>query len=212
MRTNVYIDGFNLYYRAVKGTSNKWLDVSRLCQRLIPRDNINRIRYFTANALPRPNDTGIPARQQVYIRALKTIPNLSVHLGQFKRRPRTGRLIQPPGGSLPNIVQIEDFEEKGTDVNLATYLLVDGYEGDYEQALVISNDSDLALPIEMVKNKLGLQIVVVNPNRDSKNFMPVELSRAASSTRRIRESALQACQFPTLMNDASGSFRRPARW
>jgi hypothetical protein len=41
---------------------------------------------------------------------------------------------------------VHDTEEKGTDVNLATYLLVDGYEGDYEQALVMSNDADLALP------------------------------------------------------------------
>ena len=26
MRTSIYIDGFNLYYGAVKGTPYKWLD------------------------------------------------------------------------------------------------------------------------------------------------------------------------------------------
>ena len=30
MKTNVYIDGLNLYYRAVQGTPYKWLDIVTL--------------------------------------------------------------------------------------------------------------------------------------------------------------------------------------
>lgn len=39
-RVNVYIDGFNLYYGALKRTPYKWLDVSKLCQALLPTDTI----------------------------------------------------------------------------------------------------------------------------------------------------------------------------
>ena len=37
IRTNVYIDGFNLYYRALRRTPYRWLDVRRLAQLLLPQ-------------------------------------------------------------------------------------------------------------------------------------------------------------------------------
>ena len=82
MVTNVYIDGFNLYYGSLKGTPYKWLDLAALSSVLLPRDNINRIRYFTAQVSARPHDPQQPARQQTYLRALQTIPGLSIDLGQ----------------------------------------------------------------------------------------------------------------------------------
>jgi uncharacterized LabA/DUF88 family protein len=211
MKTNFYVDGFNLYYRAVRSTPYKWLDLLCVAQRLAPRHAVNRIRYFTANAHPLANDPDIPVRQEMYIRALETVPDLSVHRGQFKRRQRRGPLRSTIAG-LPNYVDIEVYEEKGTDVNLATHLLVDAYEGDCEQAIVVSNDSDLALPITMVRSRLGLPIGVVNPNRDPKAITPAELSTAATFTRHLRESTLRACQFPTTLSDAKGRFTKPSSW
>ena len=79
MTTNVYIDGFNLYYGAMKGTSNKWLDLEALCHRLLPSDEIKRIRYFTAKVSARPGDPQQPQRQQTYLRALESLPTVSVH-------------------------------------------------------------------------------------------------------------------------------------
>ena len=73
MATIVYIDGFNLYYGAVKGTANKWLDLEVLCRRLLPKDNLVKIRYFTALVAIRPSDPQQPARQQAYLRALATL-------------------------------------------------------------------------------------------------------------------------------------------
>jgi len=86
MRTNVYIDGFNLYYRSVKDTPYKWLDISKFCQALLPAHEIHRIRYFTALVHARPNDPQAPQRQQIYLRALRTIPNLTMEFGQFRSR------------------------------------------------------------------------------------------------------------------------------
>ena len=43
-----YIDGFNLYYRAVKGTPYKWLNLRQMCEMLFPEYIVERIKYFTA--------------------------------------------------------------------------------------------------------------------------------------------------------------------
>jgi len=40
IRAYVYIDGFNFYYGAVRETPYKWLDFNRMCQLLLPRDEI----------------------------------------------------------------------------------------------------------------------------------------------------------------------------
>ena len=83
MRTNFYVDGFNLYYSCLKGTSYKWLDIDALCRKAFPHNAINRIRYFTAIVKPLPWDLNAPQRQAAYLRALATIPNLSIHYGTF---------------------------------------------------------------------------------------------------------------------------------
>lgn len=211
MKTNVYIDGFNLYYRAVRGTPYKWLDLAALSNALIPRHTLHRIRYFTADAQARPNDLTIPVRQQTYLRALQTIPNLTIHKGQFKQRQIERPLVFPITGRPRNVL-VHHMEEKGSDVNLATFLLIDGYEDDYEQALVISNDSDLALPIAMVREKLDKPVGVVNPNRDEDEGTPMELKKAAAFMRQIRTTTLKKCQFPTTLHDSKGLIRKPAGW
>jgi hypothetical protein len=70
LRTNVYVDGFNLYYGCLKGTPYKWLDLDALCRRLLPKHELGRIRYFTAIIAARPHDPSGPARQRAYLRAL----------------------------------------------------------------------------------------------------------------------------------------------
>lgn len=159
----------------------------------------------------RPSDPQAPQRQQVYLRALRTIPNLTVTYGQFRPRTKRRPLAQPIQGVGPT-VEILDTEEKGSDVNLATYLLVDGYDGDFEQAIVISNDSDLALPIRLVRDNLRLPIGVINPNLDAKASMPKELSDAATFTRRLRKKTLSECQFPQTIIDSVGTITKPSTW
>ena len=213
MITNVYIDGFNLYYRAIKPNPQyKWLDLAKLSQALLPSHQINRIRYFTAVVDQRPGDPQQQIRQQSYLRALRTIPNLDIHYGQFKTRNQWRPLARPVE-DFNGLVFVRNTEEKGTDVNLATYLIMDGYDGEYEQALVISNDSDLALPVRMVRDKLSLPIGVVNPNPEAKrDYTPVELREAATFLRRVRRNALRNSQFPDSLSDGAGTFHKPAAW
>lgn len=101
-----------------------------------------------------------------------------------------------------------NIEEKGSDVNLATHLLIDGFESDYEMAVVIYNDSDLKLPIEMTRTRLGKDVGVFDPSR-RRSF---ELYRAASWYRPLRRGPLSASLFPDTLSDAHGDFTKPASW
>jgi hypothetical protein len=99
LKTHVYVDGFNLYYGAVRRTPWRWLDIHKLCSLLLPRNRIERIRYFTALVQNSRSDPTKAQRQQALVRALETLPNLSVHYGRSCRvmcgcllssRPRRG--------------------------------------------------------------------------------------------------------------------------
>lgn len=79
MKTNVYVDAFNLYYGCLKGTPYRWLDIAELCRQELPANTLNRIRCFTARVSARPGDPDQPIRQQTYFRALLTIPRLTIH-------------------------------------------------------------------------------------------------------------------------------------
>lgn len=173
MKTNVYIDGFNLYYGALKGTRYKWLDLSSLCDRLFPRNQISRIRYFTAIVDARPPDSQQPVRQQTYLRALHTIPNLSVHLGIFRTRPVRMTLVHPPR-SGSKTAEVWKTEEKGSDVNLASYLLLDAFRRDCDVAVVFSNDADLREPIAIAKDELGIRVGVVNPHPPARRSLDLQ--------------------------------------
>jgi uncharacterized LabA/DUF88 family protein len=206
LRANVYIDGFNLYY-ALKPTCYKWLDVDLLCRLLLPKHSVQRIRYFTARVEARPGDSGQRQRQDVYLRALATIPHLSVHLGTFLSHPVPAIRADSPVGK-PRFVSVIKTEEKGSDVNLATHLLLDGFRGDYDVAAVISNDSDLTEPVRAVRDELKLPIGVLCPH-DNPSY---QLRTAATFWREIRTATLAKAQFSDTLTDARGEFHKPERW
>jgi uncharacterized LabA/DUF88 family protein len=207
LATNVYVDAFNLYYGCLKGTPYRWLDLGALCARLLPNERIHRIRYFTTRVIARPDNPGAARRQQVYLRALATVPRLSLHYGHHLSHVARMPLANPhPGG--PRTVEVVKTEEKGSDVNLATFLLLDAFKRECDVVVVMSNDSDLKLPIEVTQSELGLRVGVINPHP------PARRSRALHPTffKQIRASTLAACQFPPVLKDAGGAIHKPKRW
>lgn len=137
LRTFAYVDGLNLYYRAVKGTAHKWLDVEALLRSLLrPENDLVRIRYFTADISGR-RDPSAPLRQQAYLRAL---------------------------GTNPVVVSVIKTEEKGSDVNLAAHLLNDAFNDRFDVAVVLSNDTDLVEPLRMVRDEIRKPVGLICPS------------------------------------------------
>jgi uncharacterized LabA/DUF88 family protein len=202
MLTNVYIDGFNFYYGAVKGTNYKWLDFSALCRILLPRHNVKRIYYFTALVEARPNDPDKRLRQETYLRALRTIPNFKVVLGSFLTHVKTMPLASGAGFS-----DVLYTQEKGSDVNLAAQMLMDGFKNDYECAVVVSNDSDLLRPIQMTIRELGKTVGVLAPTQNKHPSR--SLTANATFIKHIRPHVLAASQFPPTLTDKRGTFSKP---
>jgi uncharacterized LabA/DUF88 family protein len=203
----VYIDGFNLYYGCLKGTPYKWLNLSKLCTMLLPECRIKHIRYFTALVTPTPSDPQKLQRQLTLIRALQTIPGLTIHYGYFLSHSVWRPLAKPPEKG-PTMVEVVDTKEKGSDVKLATHLLVDGFKKDYQMAVVVSDDSDLAEPIKLTIEQLGLPVGVLHPHRTHST----QLSQVATFYRPIRERVLKVSLFPSTLADANGIITKPETW
>jgi hypothetical protein len=132
VKTNYYIDAFNLFYGSLKGKPDR------------------------------------------------TIPGLSIHYGQYRTRPTYMTLAAPPHRG-PRSVRVLKTEEKGSDVNLASYLLLDAFREDCEVAIVVSNDADLKTPIELAISELGIDVGVLNPHpwkRRSRDLKPTFLEEA----------------------------------
>ena len=186
MNTIVYIDGLNFYYVRVRYTPYRWLDFGALCQRLLPGHNIARINYYTCNVRGRPDDPLAPFRQQMYLRALRTIPNLKVISGH--RAP--------------------DSSEKETDVNLAVHVVRDGFNKSYDFPTIVTNDSDITEAFRVVRKELGYNIAWICPAKHANS----RLIPFASSIIPVRSHVLRACQFPDALLDAKGEIRKPSEW
>ena len=244
IRTHVYIDGFNLYYGALKNGPYKWLDVVKLSQELIgSSDTVERVKYFTAR-VSGAADPDAPRRQQAYLNALKTLPQVEVIFGSFMAKtiwrplanlPVAGATIRSPsplslpagnhtvtGGSLNQnatlpsgvysqgghkskkrtirplndalIAEVHTMEEKGSDVNLAAHLLNDAWKGNFEAALVITNDTDLCVPIDMVAKQLKLPVYVACPKLGGS--LAAGLENVATFPRHVKAHMLRDSQFP----------------
>ena len=140
-------------------------------------------------------------RQQTYLRALGTIPDLTIHYGSFTTHVKT--LPFEAGGGVARVLKTD---EKGSDVNLASHLLLDAFAGDFETALTVSNDSDLAFPLCAVRKRLGLTVgvacPVANQSRPSRHLV-----RAADfkfHITRKRRKLLRDSQFPERLVDSTG--------
>lgn len=87
--TIVYIDGFNLYYGALncKRPGLKWLNLEDWLAKLLPTNNIVGIKYFTARVSGK-YDPNKPLRQELYLRALKTLKKVQIIEGAFLIKKR----------------------------------------------------------------------------------------------------------------------------
>lgn len=105
--------------------------------------------------------------------------------------------------------EVLTLEEKGSDVNLATYLLIDAFDQRADAAIVLSNDSDLSEPIRRVRGRFGLEVAVLNPTR----YRSGALQSIATSYKAVTLQDVRACQLPNPVIDPSGRrISKPLGW
>lgn len=215
----------------------RWLDVRRLAENTVARHSgwpdasVARVVFCTARISGASHPAG--ARDQnVYLRALKEARSVDViELGRYVNRVATaplavkgarGRLelatagwpvmIQDSSGQpVPDarfMVSVARREEKGSDVNVASHLLLDLL---YERvdAVVVSKDSDLAFPIEQARRRCP--VGVVNPTR---NYVAGALSADAGAGVgghwwwQLTADDVKSAQLPARV----GKLSRPPGW
>ena len=207
----VYVDGFNLYRRALEGTPYKWLDLDALASMLLTDYEVNQIRYFTANIKPLPNDTTQALRQQMYLRALRTNPRISIHISQFRSDSKIMPLYpwEFDADNNPKTVRVRKMKEKGSDVELASNFLFDAFQHKADAFILLSNDSDYAEPLRIVSEQLGKDVGVIFPtDAPSKELLKISLK----IVRQIREGVLASAQLPIELLDDVGVIRKPSTW
>ena len=111
-------------------------------------------------------------------------------------------------GKKIQYAEVVRSEEKGSDVNLAVQLVHDAHQGDFECAVVVSNDSDLVEAIRIVTQELNKAVGVINPHL----YPSVKLLKVATFLKSIRPGALARSQFPDNLTDATGTFHKPPSW
>ncbi len=127
-RTIVYIDGFNLYYGAVKGTPHKWLNLQKYFTLLIPDDDLREICYFTAevSGAPLRRPAGIPCRTCHPAADLDPLRKVKEKLAKCAGNMHAGNRW------------FSVMEEKRTDVNIAVRLVEDAYEDACDKFVIVS--------------------------------------------------------------------------
>jgi uncharacterized LabA/DUF88 family protein len=216
-RTIVYIDGFNLYYRAARPLGHKWLNVAALAEAALPSTSkIVAVNYYTARVSGRVDPTA-PARQHAYLRALESLPLVKIHYGNFLTNEKWAGLVQPPQfrphcttppDPPPHVAYVWKTEEKGSDVNLGVHLVRDAFMKAFDHAAILTNDSDLTEPVRIVAQELNLPVTLLTPVSKPST----SLVRYASHVRHITPY-LGPCILPDPVILANGrKVSKPADW
>ena len=193
------VDGFNLYHSLAENPAHhhlKWLNVDKLLRTYFPV-GLEKVLYFTS---PTPWDADKVARHKILIRALEST-GIEVVYGKFKDRDR----------KCPKCKQYyKSREEKQTDVGIALTLFRMAYEKKFDEAILLTGDSD-QLPTfrEVHKCFPGLRLGVVLPlGREA-----AELKTEADFYIRIKTRILEKCLFDNQIKLADGTILvRPPEW
>ena len=218
MRTVIHVDGFNLYYSVLRRTNLKWLGLVALFRDHVLDSNAQllEVRYYTAPILARMSDDPQSVqRQRIYLQALRKMhpDQLKIIGGRIAVTTPFQRLVRPiAGASDISRVQVYDFNEKKTDVNLASDLLAGAWTGAFDQAVICSNDTDLEPALATLrKYHPHLRLGIVAPVRGSDNrYIAADLKQHADWSKALSMVHISNAQLPERI--PASSLRRPETW
>lgn len=199
-----FIDGFNLYHaiHRLNRPELKWINLTNLSKVFIKPTTEELIKVIHFSAYVHHISESVQKRQRAYIKALDMVGTRTI-LGHFKKKHR----------KCPNCQHTWiGHEEKETDVNIALFLLDSATQNEFDRAIVISNDSDLAPAIKMVRQRFpNKKITTIAPPN---SFHSNELIKASSEKSKIRVQHLERNLLPELLTDPSKniSVTRPTEY
>jgi len=232
LRTRVYIDGYNLYYGCLKNTADKWLDLRALATHILGNVPYERngesvryslcapaIKYFTApilSAFARADDSVVCQSQ--YHAALRGHlgGEIQIVAGYHDARPARAHAVVKgkPAGKSP-LVDIWKLEEKQSDVALALHAFCDAVLDEVDQVIVVTNDSDFAPAMQMIRQHTGVVLGVIAPVREGYGRSRVNraLDEHAHWTRtHILDDEFAASQLPPMVRLKGGAVHKPLSW
>ena len=223
LRTRIYIDGYNFYYGCLKGTPHKWLDLLPLFENhILPsallKDGDGHIRqsallpspsikFFTAKIIESvARSTDSVSSQARYHTALRKLHDGRIELieGYYAVNKMKVKVVDSDEPNRPprecKEVQAWKVEEKQSDVNLALQVYHDAITGQIDHAVIVTNDTDIAPALAMIRAHTQVLMGVVVPTTDHTRPPNTDLVKLAHWTRRhINSSELAACQLPRVI-------------
>ena len=211
----VYIDGYNLYFGLVKGTKYKWLDLWKFAERLLDGHyELVAVKYFTALAKTHPADEAATERQNAYLQALTSLPNVKVVQGFYSKNkmrvPYADEKCANCDVVEDGLIQVYKMEEKRSDVNMAVEAVTDAADDVADCFVFVTGDSDQVGAIEKVRYKYGKTVVVFNPHETGGKH----LKRAATFFKNIPRDLPVHCQLPDELpiGTHGRTIHRPFTW
>lgn len=223
LRTRIYIDGYNFYYGCLRGTPYKWLDLLPLFENhILPsallKDGDGHIRqsallpspsikFFTAKIIESvARSTDSVSSQARYHTALRKLHDGRIELieGYYAVNKMKVKVVDADEPNRPprecKEVQAWKVEEKQSDVNLALQVYHDAITGQIDHAVIVTNDTDIAPALAMIRAHTQVLMGVVVPTIDHTRPPNTDLVKLAHWTRRhINSSELAACQLPRVI-------------
>jgi uncharacterized LabA/DUF88 family protein len=201
-RVIAYIDGMNLYHglKDRYGRRHHWLDVEVLAASML-RDwqRLVGVNYFTARVRNQPASE---LRQETYLSALGARSRLlCVVEGRFQERIVTCRSC--------GIVRTT-YDEKETDVNIASALIRDAVTDRFDTALLFSADGDLVPAISTARALAPEKrfVAMFPPRRRSD-----ALRRICDGAFTLGDTKIRTAQLPDQIVLPTGVvLERPAYW
>jgi uncharacterized LabA/DUF88 family protein len=210
---SIYVDGLNLYrQKLVWHPSSKWLDLVKLAELMLPTHEIVRVRYFSAKVKAPATDPNAPNRQLIYWRALRTFePVLTLHEGTMRVDKR--KLVSFPRKYLadgsPVLSRVLKIEEKGSDVSLASHMVLDAATDPSDLHVLVSSDSDFEPTLSILRKDLGISTGLFSPIEKPAGSL---LATDPLIVKVIRKAFLLNSQLPVQLSDEHGVITRPDSW
>ena len=194
MRTIVYVDWFNFYYRIIENSGYHWIDLSKLLKsKLKQQHKIIAIKLFTANLVAIGNNQSAKDSQNIYHNALTNyIPNIEIFLGSFMKK--TIRIPSRITALKIKRLEFDTFEEKETDVNLAIEMISDFHLNKFDCGVLVSNDTDFSGVLKKLRSLSNKPIGLITPGRQTR--VSYKLSKYATFQKRITLRDIRNNQLP----------------